>query len=98
MPNKEPGLENINERLDQIIALLRVLAKKNLNETKKSVLSTSRKEQIYNLCDGESDIQGLSRTVGVSREYVRITLKELEDSGLILIKQRQGRAFPKRIL
>jgi DNA-binding transcriptional ArsR family regulator len=99
MTSKESEVtSDISRRLDQVVALLRIIARKDLDAVKKSVLSTSKKEQIYELCDGMSDAQELAKKVGVSGEYVRITLKELEDAGFILIKQKGGKRFPERVL
>lgn len=95
---KMENTAEISRKLDQVIALLRVIARKELEAVKRSVLSTIKKEQIYEMCDGKTETAKIAKKVGVSGEYVRLTLKELEDVGLILLKQTRGKKYPERML
>jgi DNA-binding HxlR family transcriptional regulator len=88
----------VAEKLDEVIALLRIIAKKDIDALKKSVLSTGKKETIFELCTGEKDAGEIAKQVGVSGEYVRLTLKELEDSGFIIVRQAGAKRYPVRMV
>ena len=95
---KTDNIAEISRKLDHVVALLKVIARKELEDVKKSILSTSKKERIYELCDGKTDTAKIAKTVRVSGVYVRLTLKEFEDAGLILIKRTRGKTYPERML
>jgi predicted transcriptional regulator len=95
---KTENMAEISRKLDHVVALLRVIARKELEAVKKSVLSTIKKERIYELCDGKMETAKIAKKVGVSGEYVRLTLKEFEDAGLVLIKRIRGKRYPERML
>jgi len=88
----------VAEKLDAVIAMLRIIAKKDIDALKKSVLSTSKKQMIFDLCTGEKDTGEIAKAVGVSGEYVRLTLKELEDAGFILVRQSGAKHYPVRMI
>lgn len=95
---KTENMAEISRKLDDVIALLKVIARKELKDVKRSILSTDKKERIYELCDGKTDTAKIAEKVGVSGVYVRLTLKEFEDAGLILMKRRRGKTYPERML
>jgi len=88
----------VAEKLDAVIALLKIIAKKDIDELKKSILSTSKKNTIFELCTGDVDTGEIAKKVGVSGEYVRLTLKELEDSGFIVVRQAGAKRYPVRMI
>jgi len=94
----ENGLENVSKKLDRVIALLKIIAKKDVDMLKKSVLSTSKKEYIFELCDGTNETTEIAKKVSVSGEYVRLTIKELEDAGFIIVNQKGGKRYPIRMI
>jgi len=95
---ERPTRDVVAEKLDAVIALLKIIAKKDIDDLKKSILSTSKKHTIFGLCSGERDAAEIAKQVGVSGEYVRLTLKELEDSGFIIVKQSGGKRYPVRMI
>ena len=92
--------ENIllNEKLDHIIALLKVLAKKEVDEFRKSVFSTGKKRMIYDLCDGKTEILEMAKKAGVTRQYLHATLGELEEAGFVIIGQKGRKRYPKKVM
>lgn len=88
----------MSEKLDAVIALLRIIAKKEIDVLKKSILSTSKKQMIFDFCTGEKDTGEIAKEVGVSGEYVRLTLKDLEDAGFIIVKQSGAKRYPVRMV
>jgi len=88
----------LGKKLDQVIALLKIIARPEIESAKRSVLSTQKKERIFELCDGSTEMGEIAKKVGVSGEYVRLTIKELEDTGFIVIKERGVRRYPLKII
>jgi DNA-binding HxlR family transcriptional regulator len=88
----------VSDKLDAVIALLKIIAKKDIDSLKKSILSTAKKETIFDLCMGKKDTVEIAKQVGVSGEYVRLTLKELEDSGFIVVRQSGAKRYPVRMI
>jgi DNA-binding transcriptional ArsR family regulator len=95
---QDEKLKPIEERLDKIIALLKVLVGKEIEDRRRALLSTPRKKQIYELCDGTHEMSTIANMVSVSGEYVRLTIKDLEDAGLLTVKQRGKRRYPMRTI
>jgi len=94
----EAGIKELGKKLDQVIALLKIIARTEIESAKRSILSTQKKEQIFELCDGSIEMSEIAKKVGISGEYVRLTIKELEDAGFILIKQRGVKRYPLKVL
>lgn len=88
----------IEEKLDKIATLLKIIAKKNLDEIKQSLLSTPKKEQIFELCDGNHELAQIAKEISVSNEYVRITVRDLEESGVIILKKEGRKFYPVRMV
>lgn len=91
-------LKNLEEKLDEVIALLRILASKEVDERRRIVLSTTKKQQIYELCDGSNEMNEVARKAEVSGEYVRLTVKDLEDNGFVKVISEGAKRYPKRII
>jgi len=95
----EPAeLHRIKLQLDVVIGLLRVLASKALDELRRSILSTEKKEKIYNLCDGEHTLLDIANATSVTSEYVRLTVQELRSTGLVIMRERGKRQCPARLI
>jgi len=94
----ENEIRELGRKLDQVIALLKIIARKDIESLKHSVLSTQRKEQIFELCDGSIETSEIAKKIGVSGEYVRLTIKELEDAGFIVVKQSGVKRYPLKMI
>jgi len=93
-----PDIKPLEDRLDVIIALLRILAGKEIEERRRTLLSTRKKQEIYELCDGTNEMSTIARKVKVTGEYVRLTIKDLENAGFVIIKQEGGKKYPTRVV
>ena len=96
---------DVNERiLEELIAirkLLTVFSQDKLDEfnisIKNKYLTTSQREQMYNLFDGSLGFKEIGATVGTSSEAVRQFAVMLEKSGLIEYVQNGKNKCPKRV-
>lgn len=96
---------DVNERiLEELIAirkLLTVFSQDKLDEFNTSIknkyLTTSQREQMYNLFDGSLGFKEIGATVGTSSEAVRQFAVMLEKSGLIEYVQNGKNKCPKRV-
>jgi DNA-binding transcriptional ArsR family regulator len=86
------------DKLDRVVALLKIIAAEKLQELKRSVISTRNKERIYELCTGDNEMSEIARKVDVSGESVRLTIRDFEDAGLIISQRRGKKVYPKRVL
>ena len=66
--SKPEQIVEVSQKLDQVIALLRIIARKEIKNAKTSILSTRKKEQIYNLCNGSTEMGEIAKRVGISGE------------------------------
>ena len=100
MPEKitESGIKELGRKLDQVIALLKIVARREIESSKRSILSTQKKEQILELCDGSTEMGEIAKKTGVSGEYVRLTIKELEDVGFVVVKQSGTKRYPLKMI
>jgi len=74
-----------NQRLDKIIALLKLLSQDKIAELTKI---SDKKKKILNACDGKTTLPQLGKKIKVSHEYVRLTVKDFESTGLIIWEKK----------
>ena len=91
-------LTAIEEKLDQITALLKLLVSKEIEEGRRMILSTPKKQKIYELCDGNNEMREIARKAGVSGEYVRLTIRDLENSGLVIVRSDETKRYPRKVI
>jgi DNA-binding transcriptional ArsR family regulator len=91
-------LLELNKKLDQIISLLKLLASDKIVEKRRIILSTPKKQNIYDLCDGQTEMGEIANKAGVSREYVRLTIRDLEDAGFVTVKINGRNRYPLRAI
>jgi len=91
-------LKSLEEKLDQVIALLRILASKEIRERRHMILSTPKKQRIYELCDGNNEMSEIAKKAKVSSEYVRLTIRDLEDVGFITVRSEGLKRYPQRVI
>lgn len=95
----KPDPENMMiEKLDEIKALLKILAFRELQQMKHSVISTKNKERIYELCTGDNEMGEIAKQVKVSNESVRLSVRDFENAGLVVTKRNGKKIFPRRLL
>jgi len=94
----EVHIKELGKKLDQVIALLKIIARSDIESAKRSILSTQKKERIFELCNGSTEMSEIAKKAGVSSEYVRLTIKELEDAGFIVVKQHGSKRYPLKMI
>ena len=84
-------LQNIQNLLDDIKAILLLTNNSKLQETKKDLLKDgSEQQKIYDLCDGKTT-QEIAAAMQKSPEYVNSNLSLLRRKGLIKTVDRDGK-------
>lgn len=90
--------EKILESLDEIKALLKILARTELEKIKHSVISTKNKEMIYELCTGKNEMGEIAKKIKISAEAVRLTIRDFESIGLVITKRSGTKFYPRNVL
>lgn len=88
----------IVEKLDEIKALLKIVALQELQKVHASIISTKNKERIYELCTGTNEMGKIAKEVKVSNEAIRLAIRDFENAGLVITKKKGAKSYPKRVL
>jgi len=91
-------LRSLAKKMDQVIALLKILAGKEIEERRRTIISTPKRQRIYELCDGDNEMNEIARKAKASGEYVRLTIRDLEDVGFIIVRSEGAKRYPKRVI
>jgi DNA-binding NarL/FixJ family response regulator len=84
-------LQNIQELLEDIKAILLLTNNSKLQETKKELLKEgSEQQKIYELCDGKT-AQEIATALQKSAEYVGSNISILRRKGLVKTVERDGK-------
>lgn len=84
-------LQNIQDTLDDIKAILLLSNSSNLEQAKKELLKEgSEQKKIYELCDGKT-IQEIANTIQKSTDYVHSNISLLKRKGLIKTIEKDGK-------
>jgi len=89
----EKMLMSLYEEIVKIRHLLEMTVKDNLKKELEKVLTTKERKMIWALSDGFTDTKTIARKSGISQRAVQITVKELQDSELLVVERR---GFPRR--
>ena len=93
--------ERILEELITIRKLLTIFAQDKLDEFQASIkskyLTTSQRQQMYDLFDGTTSLKDIGVAVGTSSEAVRQFAVALEKAGLVEYVLNGKTKFPKRV-
>lgn len=93
--------ERILEELIAIRKLLTIFAQDELDEFQASIkskyLTTSQRQQMYDLFDGTMSLKDIGVAVGTSSEAVRQFAVALEKVGLVEYVLNGKTKFPKRV-
>lgn len=91
-------LRNIQRSLDEIKAILTLVNREKLEQTKKLLLKEgSVKLQIYNLCDGTKTTKDIAETIQKDSSYVHSYLSILRREGLIRTVEKEGNVVHEQI-
>lgn len=95
MPNE---LKTIEGKLEQIIALLKMVVSDKIVEKRRAILSTPKKQRIYEMCDGNTEMSEIADKAKASGEYVRLTIKDLEEAGFVIVRSEGTKRYPKKVI
>jgi len=95
---EERSSEDVLVKLDLILSILKIIGRNSIEEAKKSVVSTRTKEKIFELCNGRRDLGDIAKIAGTSEEYVRLTVKELEEAGLVTAREARNKRLPMKVI
>lgn len=91
-------LRNIQRSLDEIKAILTLVNREKLEQSKKLLLKEgSVKLQIYNLCDGTKTTKEIAGTIQKDLGYVHSYLSILRREGLIRTVEKEGRQVHEQV-
>ena len=91
-------LRNIQRSLDEIKAILTLVNREKLEQTKKLLLKEgSVKLQVYNLCDGTKTTRDIAETIQKDSSYVHSYLSILRREGLIRTVEKEGNVVHEQI-
>jgi DNA-binding transcriptional ArsR family regulator len=81
------------DEIVKIRQLLEMTVRGNIKKELENILTTPERKTVWALSDGETDTKAIADKVGISLRAVQVTLKDLQQAGLIVIERR---GFPKR--
>ena len=74
-------------KLDAILAVLKIAFRDTIETSKeRSFARSAIKKSIYDLCDGKTTVDQMSRALGKDVSYIRVYLATLEEEGLVVRK------------
>lgn len=86
-------LLSIYEEIVKVRQLLEITVKDKLEKELEKVLTTKERRAIWALSDGFTNTKTISQKAGLSRRAVQHVVKDLQESGLVIIRKR---GYPKR--
>ena len=90
--------EHIVENLEEIKAVLKILAIQEFQKVRSTILSTRNKEKIFEFCTGTNVMSEISKKANVSSEAVRLTIRDFENAGIVITKRSGKKLYPRRVL
>ena len=97
------GTDETNELLREIVNLLRIVARPQVAELrerfKAAMLSSAKRQQMWDAMDGNKTLADIAREVGTSAEAVRLFVRDVEEGFADLIDSGgNGPQRPRRRL
>jgi len=90
--------DKIVEKLEEIQALLKIMAIQEFQKLRLSILSTKNKEKVFELCTGSNEMSEIAKKCNISSEAVRLTIRDFENVGIVISKKKGKKSYPKRVL
>lgn len=91
-------LKAIRLQLEKVINILKVSFAKQMAETKKSVLTSETRKQVYDLSDGQHTVSQIADELGVTQPTISHHLHAMEEVGLVSFEEKEGKKFYYRTL
>jgi len=85
-------------KLEEIKALLKILAIQEFQKLRTSLLSTRNKEKVFELCTGSNEMSEIAKKSNISSEAVRLTIRDFENAGIVITRKKGAKAYPKKVL
>ncbi len=92
------AMNEINEKLDRIIAYLHFSSLKQLQEIVPKILDKDDKKLVYNACDGKTGINEIARRTEIQAMNVSNYIKRFEQQGIIISKVTGNKKLPLKIV
>lgn len=89
---------DILEKLDEIKALLKIIAIQEFQNLRQTIISTKNKEKVFELCTGSNEMSEIAKKCNISSEAVRLTIRDFENAGIIISTKKGTKSYPKRVL
>jgi Fic family protein len=90
-------LHNIEDKLQELLEIQRMVNKENIEAAQDRVLSgSSLRKQIFNLCNGNLSVSEIAKTTGKSLQQISNNIAILQNVGLIReVKQGKQKFYEK---
>lgn len=86
-------LQEISNKLSDIISLLKLGQKTTIEMAKSRLLASDLRSKVYNLCDGKHTVSQISIELERPQPLVSRYLKDLEEGGLIKAERKGNKIF-----
>ena len=91
----EEYLRSILEELYSVRRVLELIAREQIAQTVRGLVSTKWRERMWRLMDGTHSTSDIASKAKVSARAVQLFAKELEKAGLI---EFRARGYPRRVV
>lgn len=91
-------LEEISNKLSDMILLLKLSQRSALEIAKSRLLASELRAKMYNLCDGKHAVSDISKELNKPQPLVSRYLKDLEKGGLVKALRKGKRIFYSKIV
>lgn len=90
---REEILNSINEKLGDLLGLYKLVHRAEIESAKARFLGEGTRKKVYALCDGETPVTQMAKTLSISQPAVSQHLAVLAEAGLIGLQTSGGKRF-----
>ena len=91
-------LASIDERLQEVVSILKMAHRGEIEIAKKKLLESRLKKDIYEYCNGKHSVGEIAKLLGKHQPSVSRAIAELEETGLIREEKVGTQTFYQKIL
>lgn len=92
------ALTDIESKLDDIITLMRLSKKSDINKLKDKLLASKVRKMVYNLCDSHSSVSEMAKKLNKPISNVSRALQELESEGLVKSRKSDKKTIYEQVV